>query len=159
MRTKLALLIAAISILSGCSSAGSEANLTVANAFIRATDEMSGPITGPWMTGAFMEITNNTDTDVTLIGGSAAFAAAVEIHEVVDGTMRMKAAGLTIKAGTTEKLLPGGNHVMFLQMPEQTRVGEEYVFTLTFSDGTSVEVSAPVKEVALGSENYDNMNM
>lgn len=144
-------------ILSGCGSTPMtmEGSISIANAYLRATNtEM-----GPWMTGAFMEITNNTDADITLTGGTAEFASRVEVHEVLNGNMQMKQGGLIIKAGTTEVLQPGGNHLMFVNMATAAKVGEERSFSLSFSDGSSVAVTAPVKEVALGGESYDDMNM
>ena len=165
MRTKIIAAVFAALSLTACSSGTTSTTetaatteptpaISVANAFVRATDSMSGPAAGPWMTGAFMEINNNGDADITLTGGNADFADMVQIHEVVDGQMQMKEGGLVIKAGTTETLQPGGNHVMLMGMQEQTKVGEERTFTLSFSDGSTIEVTASVKEVALGGEKY-----
>jgi copper(I)-binding protein len=130
-------------------------HITVANAYVRATDEMS-EMDGVLMTGVFFEITNSHDEDVVLVGGSSTIAEKVEVHEVVNGLMRMKAGGLSIAGGQTEILKPGGNHVMLIGLSEALVAGDEVTFTLEFSDGHSVDVTAPVKIVNLEQEHYES---
>jgi hypothetical protein len=130
-------------------------HITVANAYVRATDAMS-EMGGVLMTGVFFEITNNHDEDVVLVGGSAEFAEKVEVHEVVNGLMRLKAGGLNIAGGQKEILKPGGNHVMLIGLSEPLVAGDEVTFTLEFSDGHSVDVTAPVKIVNLEQEHYES---
>jgi copper(I)-binding protein len=151
--------IAAAVLLSAC--APTEAapedhtdHITVANAYVRATDEMSVGMDGTLMTGAFMELTNNHDDEVTLTGGSCSCAKMVQVHEVVSGVMQQKDGGLTIAGKGTEALKPGGNHLMFMGLSHELKAGDEITFTLEFSDGHSVEVTAPVKVVNIGGEDY-----
>ncbi|MEY4322564.1 MAG: putative secreted protein [Actinomycetota bacterium] len=129
-------------------------HIVVTNAFVRATDDMSVGTDGTLMTGAFMEIKNNHDDPVTLIGGSSISAKKVEIHEVVGGVMRPKEGGVTIEGGATAVLKPGGNHVMLMGLSHELKPGDELTFTLEFSDGHTVEVTAPVKIVNIGGESY-----
>jgi copper(I)-binding protein len=130
-------------------------HITIENAYVRATDEMS-EMMGMLMTGAFMELTNNHEESVTLIGGSCDCAETVEIHEVVGGVMQPKEGGLAIAGGATETLKPGGNHVMLIGLDKDLVAGTEVTFTLEFSDGHTVEVTAPVKVVNLDQEEYEN---
>ena len=111
---------------------------------------------GILMTGAFMEITNHTGQDITLTGGSCDWAASVEIHEVVNGQMQPKEGGLVIHDGATETLKPGGNHVMFMDMPAELAAGDEVEFDLSFDNGATVHVVAPVKVVNLDQEKYNS---
>jgi copper(I)-binding protein len=130
-------------------------HITIENAYVRATDEMS-EMMGMLMTGAFMELTNNHEESVTLVGGSCDCAETVEIHEVVGGVMQPKEGGLAIAGGATETLKPGGNHVMLIGLDKDLVAGTEVTFTLEFSDGHTVEVTAPVKVVNLDQEEYEN---
>lgn len=148
MRSKFLAAVAAALVLAGCSSAATVegASMEVSNVYVRATDTM--------MTGAFMDITNNTDVDVTLTGATAEFADRVEVHEVVDGVMRMKEGGLVIPAGAMQTLEPGGNHLMFMGLKGPLAAGDEVTFTMQFSDGSTLEVLAAVKELTMGDEPY-----
>ena len=149
MRSKFLAVIAAALVLAGCSSTNAvdePAGISVANVYVKATDTM--------MTGAFMDVINNTDADVTLTGATADFAEKVEVHEVVDGVMRMKEGGLQIAKGATGILEPGGNHLMFLGLMRPLVAGDEVEFTLQFSDGSSVDVLAAVKDLTMGDEPY-----
>ena len=69
--------------------------------------------------------------------------------------MQPKEGGLTIAGGATETLKPGGNHVMLIGLDKDLVAGTEVTFTLEFSDGHLVEVTAPVKVVNLDQENYE----
>jgi hypothetical protein len=154
MRTKLAIAVLMAAVLTACSTAPQDAEpsgVVVGNAFVRATDQGSS---APYMTAAFMTITNNTDADVILSGGSASWAGMVQVHEVVDGVMRQKDGGLPIPAAGTVTLEMGGNHLMFMGMTMPLEAGEEVTFTLSFDDGSSIEVTAPVKSANAGSETY-----
>lgn len=44
---------------------------------------------------------------------------------------------------------------MLMDLVEPLEAGQEIVFTLTFSDDSSVEFSAPVKDYSGANENYD----
>lgn len=148
MRSKFLAAVAAALVLVGCSSSATvdSAPIAVSNVYVKATDTM--------MTGAFMDITNNTDSDVTLTGATAEFADRVEVHEVVDGVMRMKEGGLVIPAGAMQTLEPGGNHLMFMGLMQPLAAGDEVAFTMQFSDGSTLEVLAAVKELTMGDEPY-----
>ena len=110
------------------------------------------PAMGQTTSAAYGSITNNSDTDITLIGASVPFGATVEIHETLmddDGTMQMQERedGFVIAAGATFVLEPGGPHIMMLDIDPADIVGEIEV-TMIFDDGTEVTVTAPVRELA-----------
>ena len=142
-------------VLSGCSLSASGGEIVVSGAYARATDDMSFDVaTGKYMTGVFMVITNETHEDVTLETGTSEIAPMVEVHEVVDGIMRKKEGGLTIKSHESVELMPGGNHVMLMGMSDGLAIGSEITVTLKFSNGDEVVVTALVKEVNLEQEHY-----
>jgi len=130
-----------------------ERGVTVSMAWVKALDTAM-PMNGGFMTAAFMHISNISDRDVTLVGGAAAWAPMVQVHEVMNGMMQQKPGGLTIKAGYTESLQAGGNHVMFMNMPKKVLAGDEVTFILKFADGGQLTVKAPVKSTNSGSETY-----
>ena len=159
MKKKIFVLLAVLGLATACAPTEQledhTDHITIENAYVRATDEMS-EMMGMLMTGAFMELTNNHEESVTLIGGSCDCAETVEIHEVVGGVMQPKEGGLAIAGGATETLKPGGNHVMLIGLDKDLVAGTEVTFTLEFSDGHTVEVTAPVKVVNLDQEEYEN---
>ena len=157
MKKKIFVLLALLGLATACAPTEQledhTGHITIENAYVRATDEMS-EMMGMLMTGAFMGLTNNHEEAVTLVGGSCDCAETVEIHEVVGGVMRPKEGGVTIEGGATAVLKPGGNHVMLMGLSHELKPGDELTFTLEFSDGHTVEVTAPVKIVNIGGESY-----
>ena len=84
----------------------------------------------------------------------------LELHETVEnesGAMIMREieGGFVIPAGETLDLVPGGNHIMLMDLTDPLAAGEEVTFTLTFSDDSSYEFTAPVKDYAGANENYE----
>jgi hypothetical protein len=122
------------------------ATVTVSDAWIRSTTG-TGDTT---MTAAFFNIDNDGDSDVTLIGASASISPMVQIHEMamVDGAMVMQElrGGLTVTAGQGKSLAPGGNHIMLMGLTDGIAVGDEVALTLTFSDGSTLDLTLPAKE-------------
>lgn len=169
MRKLLALgVIAASLALTGCTanapapansqSAADEkmSGLVVQNGWVRVS-EYSDHEGG--MTGVFATITNNTDTDVTLIGGSSDIAPMVEVHEVVmsGGAMQMqqKQGGIVIAAGSSVTLEPGGLHVMLMNLNKAILDGDEVTVTLDFDGAPSQTLVLPAKTSASGDETYN----
>lgn len=130
-----------------------EQGVTVSLAWVKALDTVMA-MNGSYMTAAFMHISNISDRDVTLVGGASAWAPMVQVHEVVRGMMQQKLGGLVIKAGYTEPLQAGGNHLMFMNMSKKVLAGDEVTFVLKFADGGQLTVKAPVKASNSGSETY-----
>ena len=99
---------------------------------------------------AYMMLKNSMGKDVTLVEVSTEVAKTVEIHEVVKsgGMMEMRPlkGGLTIPAGKSVMLQPGGFHIMMIDLTQKLMEGHKVSLTLKFSDGSQVKVSAPVKQ-------------
>lgn len=159
---KLTALFAAIAItalaLSGCATNASnntDAMATMADQ-VTVTDAWVKEPTMPGMTGMFGLIENTGDSEVVLVGGSSDIAGMVEVHEVTaEGQMQKIEGGLVIAAGKTATLEVGGNHVMLMNLSATPAVGEEVTVTLKFKDGSTLEVTAPVKSAAGGDESYN----
>lgn len=140
--------------LTGCGgsasgeSAPSEAQPTVkvSDAWVRATTGTDDPS----MTGAFMALDNQGEEDVTLVGASSPAAGLVELHEMAmsEGSMVMRKieGGIKIEAGFGKALMPGADHIMLMDLGRELAPGDEVELLLEFSDGTTEELTAPVKE-------------
>lgn len=94
--------------------------------------------------GGYMRIVNRGSEPDRLIGGTAAVAARVEVHEssVVNGVARMRPieGGLVIGPGQTIELKPGGLHAMLIDLKRPLREGEVIKGTLVFEKAGTVVV-------------------
>ncbi|MEO0027918.1 MAG: hypothetical protein RL716_1249 [Actinomycetota bacterium] len=157
MNNKIVKTLSAIAVMvaavSGCSNA--PAGLEITDGWVRVS-EYSDHKGG--MTGAFATITNNTDKDVTLVGGSSEIAGMTEIHEVLmlDGEMKMQAkeGGIVIPAGESVTLEPGGLHVMLMGLKTALLGGEEVTINLDFEGAKDMTVTWPAKTSLAGDEEY-----
>jgi periplasmic copper chaperone A len=151
--TALAAGLGLTAALTGCGSTTATATddtadsaVVVSDAWVRATAGAEDPS----KTGAFMALDNEGTEDVALTGASSPVAGMVELHEMamVDGAMVMRKidGGIEIEAGYGQVLMPGGNHVMLMGLTEELAPGDEVELVLEFSDGTSEQLTVPVKE-------------
>lgn len=160
-----AFLAATALALTGCATAstatGTDADsatpaaesVTVENTWVKAED--SG------MSAAFGEIENTGAGDVTIVSVASPASTALELHETVanetgEMTMREKGGGFTIAAGESLTLEPGGNHIMLMDLPDPIVAGDEVTFTLTFSDDSTLDFTAPAKDYAGANETYED---
>jgi copper(I)-binding protein len=119
---------------------------------------MRGTVEGQNSTGAFMELTSPTDTN--LVSASSPVAKTVEIHSMEmapDGVMRMRALEhLAIPANKSVWLAPGGNHIMLTDLVRPLKAGESVPVVLTFEDPQrrrqTVEVKATVRALGAGAD-------
>ena len=132
------------------SAADSAQALTISDAWIKATDEQ--------MTGAFGVVTNNTDADIQITGGSAEIAGMVELHETAaDGSggmsMRQKEGGFSVAPGESLTFQPGGDHIMLMKLKNPVAAGEAVQITLKTSAG-DIPLEFTAKEFSGAQENY-----
>jgi len=125
------------------------AQVTVSNAWVRGT------VTGQKSSGAFMQLMS--PTEVVVIGISSPAAKTVQIHEsrLDGGMMRMSPVErLRLPAGKAVDLVPGGYHVMLMDLTRSLKEGETVPLTLTFADTAGktqvIELSAPVRALTAG---------
>ncbi|MGR0220019.1 copper chaperone PCu(A)C [Agromyces sp. ZXT2-6] len=158
---RLGALFAATALaLTGCATASGtagDAGTSTAAASVTVTD--------PWvkaaeegMTGAFGELANGGDADVTVVSATTDAADRLELHETVeeDGRMVMREidGGFVIPAGGTLDLEPGGSHLMLMGLTGPLAPGSEITVTLTFDDDSTVEFDAAVKDFAGADDSY-----
>lgn len=98
---------------------------------------------------AYMEIRNDGDEDIALIGASGDVAEVVEVHEtqINDGMMEMgETDEVPIPAGETVALQPGEFHVMMMRLSEDLEPGDTFTLAMQFEGIDDVDVEVTVEE-------------
>ncbi len=158
--TGAAALLIAAPVLTGCTAEtqaapANTAGVEVAAATVTLQDGWAKA--GEGMTGVFGTLTNDSDQDLIITSVTSSAASMVELHEVVDGVMQKIQGDVVIPAGGTFELMPGGNHIMLMQMPAALLAGEEIELTLNFDNGSSSTVTALVKDFSGANESYGDL--
>lgn len=161
---RLAALAAAVLALSACAPAApapesAQAEVTIAADSVTMADTWVKAMP-EGMSAAFGVIENPSAVDVTIVSATTEVAHMVELHETVEDetgqhVMREKQGGFVIPAGERLALEPGGNHLMLMGLTGPLVAGEDVTLTLTFSDGSTLDITAPVKDYAGANENYE----
>jgi copper(I)-binding protein len=100
--------------------------------------------------GAFMTFVNAGDVDHSVKSAASPVAATVELHTHTNnnGVMEMRQVPqIDVPAKGRTELAPGGLHVMLIGLKQDLKAGENAQITLTFEDGSTTVVNAPIKEV------------
>jgi len=137
-------------------------SVKVENGYVRAT-----PPSLP-NSAAFMELTNETSQDISLLWAKSTASNVVELHthDMKDGVMMMyQVPKIEIKANSTTVLQPGGFHIMLIDLVQKPlKPNEQVTLTLGFSNGEEQTINVPVKTVMggmmkqNGNMNHGNMN-
>ncbi len=126
--------------------------VTIEDAWVKSADE--------GMSAAFGTLLNSGDDDVTVVSVTSEASDMIELHETVENeagemVMREKDGGFVIPAGGKLALEPGANHIMLMGLSGPLTAGSDVTFTLTFSDDSTYEFTAPVKDYSGANENYE----
>ena len=148
MKSTVAAIALAFSVFVGLpttSFAGSE-DIVVEDAWARASIGINRP-------GAAYMTLRNTGTDpVTLVELETPIAMMPDIHETTtdaNGVSSMGPVGeITIPAGGSVSLEPGGMHAMLMRLQTKMVEGETFPLTLTFADGGTLTVDVPILGIA-----------
>ena len=119
-------------------------SLSVEGAHVRAVPPVSTT------TAAFMMLHNAGESDRALVAASTPAARVAELHHHVDvdGVMQMRQVEMIpVPAGEGAQLAPGGYHLMLIDLVEPLHEGDEVALSLTFDDGQTLEVAAPVRRI------------
>jgi len=122
----------------------SQAEVMVMDPHVRAT------LPGQQNSAGFMMLHNKTAEPVTLNAVTSSVAASTELHNHVnvDGVMKMRqVTGIEVPANGMTELKPGSYHVMFLGLNQPIAEGDNVDITLSFSDGSSKQVTLPARKV------------
>ncbi|PRB08684.1 copper chaperone PCu(A)C [Microbacterium sp. MYb62] len=126
--------------------------VTIEDAWVKSAEE--------GMSAGFGTLVNSGDADVTVVSVTSEASNMLELHETVENeagemVMREKDGGFVIPAGGDLALEPGANHIMMMGLTGPLTAGSDVTFTLTFSDDSTYEFSAPVKDYSGANENYE----
>ncbi len=135
--------------------------LLTANAYaaddIRAGDLIISPgwsratPAGAKVAGGYLTIKNNGTNPDTLKTGIADVSGKTEVHEMAvnNGVMTMRPldAGLAIAPGQSVTLAPGGYHMMFLDLKQPLKQGDNFKVTLELEKVGKVVVLFSVQSV------------
>jgi len=138
---RLALLLAGATTFSPPLLAA-EAELIVTAPYVR----MVPP--GTPTSGAFMTIRNTGNTDRKLLKADSPAAKTVELHTHINdnGMMKMRPVKeIEVKAHGQAELKPGSHHIMLIDLKRTLKEGETVPLTLTFDDGSTRKIDAPIK--------------
>lgn len=101
-------------------------------------------------TGAFMVLRNADSKDHKLVKAESPVVKAAELHTHTNegGVMKMRPVkDIEIKAKGEAVLKPGSLHVMLIGLKQDLKEGDNVAITLTFEDGSSKKVEAPVRKI------------
>jgi len=118
--------------------------LSIESAHVRAVPPVSTT------TAAFMRLHNSGEADRELVAASTPAARVAELHNHVDvdGVMQMRQVeAIPVPASEGARLAPGGYHLMLIDLVAPLHEGDEVALSLTFDDGQTLEVAAPVRRI------------
>ncbi|MYN47465.1 copper chaperone PCu(A)C [Pseudoduganella sp. FT93W] len=118
------------------------AQVTVSEAWVRGT------VAQQKATGAFMTL--NAAQDSRLVAASSPVAGTVEVHEMsmANDVMRMRQLdSLPLPASKPVKLMPGGYHLMLMQLQQPLADGDKVPLTLEIEDAKHVRSKVTVEAV------------
>ncbi|MGV0810484.1 copper chaperone PCu(A)C [Mycolicibacterium boenickei] len=148
-------LVALVLCMAGCTETHQDEKMADT---VKVSEQWASAADGG-MTAVFGTVTNTGHHDARIVSATSPAAGTVELHEVVgDGTgsktMRPKDDGFAIPAGGTHELAPGGDHLMLMNLTAPLQPGADVPVTVVFEDGSSLPVTAQVRDFAGGNENY-----
>jgi copper(I)-binding protein len=98
----------------------------------------------------FAVIKNTGGTDDRLVGARADFAGMAMLHESSidsNGVASMQAVeAIDLPAGQTVTLEPGGYHLMFMNLKQDLKVGDQVTIVLQFENAGTIDLSVPVTD-------------
>jgi copper(I)-binding protein len=156
----LSILLLAVPALAGSFEPAEAPAATVGPIELRMPMIRATPPNAP-VAGGFLAVTNTGDADDTLVAASAAgeVAGRMELHEMEmrEGVMRMREVegGIPVPAGETVLLVPGGLHLMLMDLAGGMEEGEAHEITLTFAEAGEAVVEfevLPVEEIRARAE-------
>jgi len=97
----------------------------------------------------YMKISNTRSRDITILSLDSELFEDIHIHQTfeVDGVTSMRAVGdLTIPAGESLELAPGGFHLMMMSPMDELTPGQKVVVTLHYEGQNSQTIEMVVRK-------------
>ena len=104
-------------------------------------------IPGTTISSAYMNISNNQDTDIKLMSITSKVSTRIELHEhlMSDEMMQMQQVeSIIVGAHGTRVLQPHGYHVMIFNLQQPLVADSEFLMTLHFDNGVDKQIKVPV---------------
>lgn len=126
----------------GMASAASE--LRLENVTIRQ------PLPGKTVSAGYFSITNPTQQALHIVAANSPWFAKTELHQhrMADGMMKMEAVQqISIPAGETVHLQPGGLHLMLFRPVKALELGDQVPLDIKLSSGEVLSTHAVVTRI------------
>lgn len=140
------LLLSLILLLSACAALPKQAAPT--DDAVRIENPTARPAPAGQNSAAYFTIVNPTGEEDQLLSVTSAVAMVAELHETQNdnGVMRMvhQADGVAVPARSTVDFVPGGKHVMLMNLRQELAAGQRFTITLSFAKAGEIEVTVPV---------------
>src|SRR5690554_333200 len=127
--------------------------LTVEEAQVRAVPPVSTT------TAAFMVLHNPGERDLVVLDAFSPVAENTELHNHVEeeGVMQMRQVpAISVPAGGSVELAPGGLHLMLIDLFEPLEEGDQVELTLELDNAERITFEAPVKRIEVVDEASDH---
>ncbi len=137
-------MILALALFMAPLTALAQPTLSVDDAWVRAAPPAAQVLSG------YFTVRNDARAPIALTRVESPNFARVEIHRssIVDGVARMEAVdSIAVPARGEVVLAPGGLHLMLMEPLGAMSLGTTVYFVLTFDNGWTLEVTAPVRKV------------
>jgi copper(I)-binding protein len=113
------------------------------------SDAWARPARENGATAVYLNVLNGTDQPDTLLALSSTASGLVELHETYDrgdGMMGMREAeDPTFPANDVVQMVPGGKHIMLMQLNRELKEGDTVDLTLEFAGAGEITITAPVR--------------
>jgi copper(I)-binding protein len=117
---------------------------------------------GAQVATGYLTIENDGAEPDRLISATAEIAGHTGIHQMsmVDGVMKMRELthGLTVPADGSVKLEPNSYHLMFTDLKQPLKEGDEFSGILIFERAGAIDVSFEVEGIGAGGPTPDEQN-
>lgn len=148
-----------LALLAGCNSAPAQTAPPTPTATIVAGETITilNPIARPAPVAGgngaiYLTLANGRNVPVQLVRATSSAAATVQIHETVqdNSIMRMQhlETGISIPAGSTVALEPGGLHIMLMELAAPLAEGETVDLTL-YLESQDPDAGTPITETVV----------
>lgn len=104
----------------------------------------------------FMKVENTGNGSDSLIGAKTGLPGTlVELHDTKQGRMA-RTESISVPAGSTVSLEPGGAHIMIFKMPRDIGEGSVFPLRLVFAKSGEKEMSVKVVRPSVLSDRHDS---
>ena len=118
-------------------------NLSIEDAWVKEAPP------GVQVQAGYLKLENKSKSDLVLDKVESPDYEIVELHQTVfenDIARMQQQETITIEAKGNVELQPGGLHLMLIKSKERKKQGDEVSLNFHFTDGSVVNINAPVKK-------------